>query len=130
MLAGLPTRSLVAHTLHTLAWTLARLGRGHEIFEVLPSDDVPWVHAARAFAAGDLRQAADVCRAMGAVTEEARDRLRLAGSLISLNRRAGADIELQRVLDFYESVGATRFIREAEALLRVPRTGRQAASSA
>ena len=34
--------------------------------------------AAAAFAAGDLRRAADICEGMGAVTEEARDRLWLA----------------------------------------------------
>jgi class 3 adenylate cyclase/tetratricopeptide (TPR) repeat protein len=110
-------RSVVAHSLHTLAWTLARLGREKELSDVLPDDDVPWVHAARAFAAGDLRQAAEVCRAMGARTEEARDRLWLAGSLIDLHRREEAEIELQRALDFYQSVGATRYIRETEALL-------------
>jgi tetratricopeptide (TPR) repeat protein len=124
-----PARSVVAHSLHTLAWTLTRLGRGREILEVLPSDEVPWVQAARAFVVGDLRRAADVCRDMGARTEEARDRLWLAGSLVGLSRRAEADVELQRCLDFYESVGATRYIREAEALLGAPRAGRRAASA-
>jgi hypothetical protein len=78
--------------------------------------EVPWVSAARSFAAGDLRAAADVCSAMGAVTEEARDRLWLAEALIDQNRRAEADVELQRALAFYRSVGATRYIREAEGL--------------
>jgi hypothetical protein len=54
---------------------------------------------------------------MGAVTEEARDRLWLAEALIDQNRRAEADVELQRALVFYRSVGATRYIREAEGLL-------------
>jgi class 3 adenylate cyclase len=129
LLADPPARSLVAHTLHMLAWTLTRLGRGQEVFAVLPSDGVPWVRAARAFASGDLRRGADVCRAMGARTEEARDRLWLAGSLTGLNRRAEAEVELHRALDFYESVGATRYIREAEALLGAPRAGRRAASA-
>ena len=55
--------------------------------------------------------------AMGAVTEEARDRLWLAEALIDRNRRAEADVELHRALDFYRSVGATRYIREAEGRL-------------
>jgi class 3 adenylate cyclase/tetratricopeptide (TPR) repeat protein len=103
--------------LHMLAWTVFALGRGPELIGVLSSDDVPWVHAAVAFASGDLRQAADICCEMGAVTEEARDRLWLAESLIEQNRRAEADVELQRALAFYRSVGATRYIRQAQALL-------------
>jgi class 3 adenylate cyclase/tetratricopeptide (TPR) repeat protein len=130
LLADQVTSSLVGHSLHMLAWTLAGLGRGQEISGVLPGDDdVPWVHAARAFAAGDVRSAADLCHAMGALTEEARDRLWLAGALIGVNRRAEADVELQRALDFYESVGATRYIREGEALLAAPRDDHRAAST-
>jgi predicted ATPase/class 3 adenylate cyclase len=105
--------------LHVLAWTLSALGRGSELIEVLPNSDVPWVQAAVAFAGGDLRQAADVCGTMGALTEEARDRLWLAQALIEQGRRSEADVELQRALSFYRSVGATRYIREGEALLAV-----------
>jgi AAA ATPase domain len=107
----------VNETLHVLAWTLFVLGRAHELLEVLPHDDVPWVSAARSFATGDLRTAADICSAMGAVTQEARDRLFLADALIDENRRAEADGELRRALAFYRSVGASRYIREAEGLL-------------
>ncbi|MDQ6821867.1 MAG: hypothetical protein M3076_16280 [Actinomycetota bacterium] len=73
--------------------------------------------AAEAFAAGDVRRAADICGEMGAVTEEARDRLWLAQALINQNRRAEADVELQRALAFYGSEAATRYVREAEGLL-------------
>jgi len=103
--------------LHIFAWTLSTLGRGHELVEVLARYDTPWVKAALSFAAGNAEAAADVCGEMGAVTEEARDRLSLAGHLVSQNRRAEADTQLQRALTFYRSVGATRYIREAEALL-------------
>jgi hypothetical protein len=34
----------------------------------------------------------------------------------SSNRRVEAEVELQRALSFYRSVGATRYIREGEAL--------------
>jgi hypothetical protein len=37
--------------------------------------------------------------------------------LIEQDRRAEADVELQRALAFYRSVGATRYIRQAEGLL-------------
>ncbi len=102
---------------HVLAWTMCALGRGKELIEVLPRSDVPWVHAAAAFAVGDLRRAADICGGMGALTQEARDRLWLAEALIDQNCRAEADVELRRAVAFYRSVGATRYTRQAEGLL-------------
>ncbi|MGA7913207.1 MAG: adenylate/guanylate cyclase domain-containing protein [Candidatus Dormiibacterota bacterium] len=105
--------------LHKLAWTLSALGRGRELIDVLPKRDSRWVQAAAAFAAGNLRDAADICGAMGAITDEAHDRLRLAEVLVEQSRRAEADTQLQRALAFYRSVGATRYIRQAEALLAV-----------
>jgi class 3 adenylate cyclase len=110
---GRVTRQMVCD-LHLMAWTLFALGRGQELVEVLPSDDVPWVHAAAAWASGDLRRAADICGGMGALTEEARDRLWLAEHLMTENRWSEADVNLQRALAFYRSVGATRYIRECE----------------
>ncbi len=44
-------------------------------------------------------------------------RLWLAQALINQNRRAEADVELQRALAFYGSEAATRYVREAEGLL-------------
>jgi hypothetical protein len=35
---------------------------------------------------------------------------------VAAGRRAEADTQLQQALGFYSSVGATRYIREAEAL--------------
>jgi class 3 adenylate cyclase/tetratricopeptide (TPR) repeat protein len=114
--AGTPDASIMI-AVHVLAWTLGAVRRGQELIDVLPNSDVPWVRAAQAFAAGDMRRAADICGEMGAATEEARDRLWLAEALIEQNRRTEADVELQRALTFYRSVGATRYIREAEGLL-------------
>ena len=44
-------------------------------------------------------------------------RLRAAELLVADGRRAEADVQLQKALAFYRSVGATRYIREGEALL-------------
>jgi class 3 adenylate cyclase/tetratricopeptide (TPR) repeat protein len=107
---------IVSDALHALAWTLFKLGRGEDLLARTAQIDIPWVRAARAFASGDFDGAAGIYAAMGAVTDEARDRLLLAESLIGQGRRAEADIELQRALAFYRSVGATRFIRAGEAL--------------
>jgi hypothetical protein len=38
---------------------------------------------------------------------------------VAEGRRAEADAQLEQALAFYRSVGATRYIREAEALLAV-----------
>ena len=48
---------------------------------------------------------------------EALARLRAAEQLVAEDRRAEADEQLQRSLAFWRSVGATRYIREGEALL-------------
>jgi hypothetical protein len=103
-------------SLHMLAWAVARSGRGQELIDVLPKIESKWVRAAAAFAAGDLGTAADICASMGAVVEEAHDRLWLAEALMEQNRRPDADAQLQRALEFFTSVGASRYIRRAEGL--------------
>jgi class 3 adenylate cyclase/tetratricopeptide (TPR) repeat protein len=118
-LAGLRVRNDLTSAidcLHVFSWTISALGRGSELVSALPDTDSPWARAAALFAAGDLGQAAEVCARMGAATEEARDRLWHAETLTQQNRRAEADVELQRALAFYRSVGATRYIRAGEQL--------------
>jgi class 3 adenylate cyclase/predicted ATPase len=107
---------VVAVALHTLAWTLFKLGRSSDLLTRTFESDTPWARAARAFVSGDLEGAAGIYAAIGAVTDEACDRLLLAESLIGQGRRAEADVQLQRALAFYRSVGATRYIRQGEAL--------------
>jgi hypothetical protein len=41
----------------------------------------------------------------------------VARQLVEEGRRAEADVELQRSLAFWREVGATRYVREGEALL-------------
>jgi hypothetical protein len=48
---------------------------------------------------------------------EAFYRLRAAEQLVVEGRRAEADDQLGPALGFYRSVGATRYVREGEALL-------------
>jgi hypothetical protein len=72
---------------------------------------------ARAVAADDLSGAADVFDDIGASTFVAFYRLRAAERLLAEGRRAEADVQLAPALPFYRSVGATRYVREGEALL-------------
>jgi tetratricopeptide (TPR) repeat protein len=77
----------------------------------------PWAEAARLVLGGDFMGAAEVYAAMGSLPDEADARLRAARSLVDAGSRAEADAQLQRALAFYRSVGATRYLRQGEALL-------------
>jgi hypothetical protein len=77
----------------------------------------PWLAAAVAISHGMLGDAADRLAAMRARTPEADVRLRAAAQLKADGQLVEADVQLQKALAFYRSVGATRYIREAQALL-------------
>jgi class 3 adenylate cyclase/tetratricopeptide (TPR) repeat protein len=77
----------------------------------------PWTIVARALADQEFVAAAESLDSMGAARLAAAARLRAAQQLAGTGRRAEADDQLRQALSFFRSVGATRFIREAEALL-------------
>jgi class 3 adenylate cyclase len=96
--------------LHILSWTMAAVGRGPELIEATKRfGDNPWARAAATYALGDPVGAAEILGGIGAVNSEAFCRLAAA--------RAGDLAQLEAALAFYRSVGATRYIREGEALL-------------
>jgi class 3 adenylate cyclase/tetratricopeptide (TPR) repeat protein len=76
-----------------------------------------WADAASAILGNDFLAAADIYQAIGDLPDEARARSRAAGQLALEGRRADADEQIRRALAFWRSVGATRYIRECEALL-------------
>jgi class 3 adenylate cyclase/tetratricopeptide (TPR) repeat protein len=102
----------------TLSLVSVDLGRGAQFLEATENVEVvsPWLSAARTYAAGDLERAAELFAALS-VPDAAWLRLRAAEQLVSQGRRAEADVQLQQALAFWRSVGATRYIREGEALL-------------
>jgi class 3 adenylate cyclase/tetratricopeptide (TPR) repeat protein len=93
-------------------------GRGAEAESLLEEATLPtpWVRAARAYLAGEFAEAADILGEIGAVPEEAYARLRAGEALVEAGRRAEADVQLERALAFYRSVGATPYIQKAEGL--------------
>jgi class 3 adenylate cyclase/tetratricopeptide (TPR) repeat protein len=114
--AGHP--EVVGDALLMLASVLLDLGRADQLAELLPAaSPFRWMTAARALAAGDFLRAAEICAEIGSKPDEAHVRLRAAGQLVEQGRRGEADQQLQTALAFYRSVGATRYIREGEALL-------------
>ena len=104
---------------HHLTWAALRLGREAEIAAVLERQTakLPWIDVARAVLARDFRAAADQLAAIDSSTQEAFYRLRAAEALVAEARRAEADEQLRPALAFYRGVGATRYVREGEALL-------------
>ena len=114
LLRGVRSISDVAHM---MSWTFVPLGYAQQLVDALSGMESAWAEAALAYASRDVRRAADICGSIGAVSDEAHDRLRLGEELIAQGRRREADIELQRALSFYRSVRATRYIREGESML-------------
>ena len=75
------------------------------------------MRAAEAMVERDLRRVADILGEIGSRPMEAFCRLRLAEALVAAGRRAEADEQLRAALAFYRGVGASRYVREGEALL-------------
>ena len=96
-----------------LAYALVRLGRAHELEQALADirAPTPWADAARAYAAGKLVDAAEVLDGIGTVSEVAYVRL-----------KSGIESEVQRALEFYRSVGATRYLDEGQSMLATSRS--------
>jgi tetratricopeptide (TPR) repeat protein len=122
LLALRPADHAIPHhvsPLFELAWVMAGLGRSEELVKAIERAAVrtPHVDAAAALAQGSYLAAADMYTKMGSLPNEAHARLRAAAQLSEAGRRREADQQLQRTLAFWRSVNATRYVREAEALL-------------
>ena len=93
---------------------------GRELpFDVSAGDGVQtvWRDAALAIAHGELGRAADILAPTGARTFVAAVRLRAAQRYAADGRRSEAAEHLASALAFYREVGASAYVREAEALL-------------
>jgi class 3 adenylate cyclase/tetratricopeptide (TPR) repeat protein len=105
---GLGDLGWVVVELHSLAWVAHELGRGEELLAVVADErlETPWLLAARAIAAADFVRAAGIVGEMGDASLEAFCRL-----------QTGVEHEVRQALEFYRRVGATRYMRQGEALL-------------
>ena len=98
-----------------LAWLLVDLGREAEM-QTTAGGGV-WLEIAQAVVRHDFARAADELERCGFRADEAYARLRTAEALASEGRDAEARPHLERALAFYRSVGASTYVRRAEALL-------------
>ncbi|MBA3332983.1 MAG: hypothetical protein H0U30_03240, partial [Actinobacteria bacterium] len=62
-------------------------------------------------------EAAELYAEAGILLFEAEARLRAAEQLLSAGRAAEGEVQLEKALAFYRSVGATLFVERGEALL-------------
>ena len=107
-----------------LAWLLRDLGREAELLSALETAPAtPWLEAARAIAGGDSTDAIDLVVRMGAQPVEAYARLRTAVELARAGHHADSDEHLRAALAFYRSVGAKRYVAQAEELLAASAPG-------
>lgn len=102
------------------ALAMADLGRGEALRAAVDRSPLgrPWRLVVDALVQGDYVTAADRYADLGARVYEAHARLGAARRLLDLGDHSAAAEQLNRALAFYRSVGATRYLREGEALLR------------
>jgi tetratricopeptide (TPR) repeat protein len=82
-----------------------------------------WAAPAIAYLRGDFVDAADRYAAAGIPVYEARARLAAGRAFAAAGRRAEADEQLSAAIDFFRPVGATRYLRRADALFAEARSG-------
>jgi hypothetical protein len=102
------------------ALAMADLGREDLLAAALEQSYLgkPWRLVVDSLVQGDYLTAAERYADVGAKTYEAHARFRAAKRLLEMGQQAAAAEQLDRALAFYRSVGATRYIREGESLLR------------
>ena len=90
-----------------LAWLSTRLGVAETFLQVLAdAPATPWVESARAITSGEPLRAAEIL-----------DRIRATPEAAFTRMSCGVAREVEKALEFYRSVGATRYIHECEQLL-------------
>jgi tetratricopeptide (TPR) repeat protein len=102
-----------------LAWVAERLeldSRRVEAHLEHASAHIIWTRVAELILAGEFEKVADMSASMGLKHFETRARVRAARALLKEQCPADAEAQLQQALSWFRSVGASRYIREAEQL--------------
>ncbi|MEP7335140.1 MAG: AAA family ATPase, partial [Actinomycetota bacterium] len=85
-------------------WVYQQHGLLEEFLDLIRGRRTPWLDAAESAVVDDWTRAAEIYARCGAVNDEAFARL-----------QSGGDANLRAALDFYRSVEASRYVRQAEA---------------
>jgi class 3 adenylate cyclase/tetratricopeptide (TPR) repeat protein len=113
-----PERRLAFDGPPEVPWLFKTLGRAPQWLEVQEMGPrLPWVVAAEAVLGGEYVQAADIYADLLSVPSEGFTRQRAAESLLADGRRAEADVQLQRALELWRSLGASAYVAQCESLL-------------
>jgi len=104
------------------AWAAREVGYADELDRLLAQQkrQTKWTVVTRAVVRGEYAEAAEMFAQIETRPHEAYARLRAGEKLVATGRRPEADEQLKSALGFFRSVGATRYMREAEALLSAP----------
>ncbi|CAN5331425.1 hypothetical protein BH18ACT12_BH18ACT12_04110 [soil metagenome] len=104
----LPHLGFAVFPFHVLAWLAWSFGREAELEPWLRRERASskWLRVAEAVLAGDFHAAAELVAEIGAHAFAAFYRL-----------QSGTEDDVRAALEFYRGVGATRYVREGEALL-------------
>jgi len=94
-----------------------QLGLHDRVAALQVDGPLPWFDVARLMADGQLVEAANLLDQLGDLSLAAETRMVALRRLAADGRKAEIAQELPKVLTFYRSVGATRYVREAETLL-------------
>jgi hypothetical protein len=102
-----------------LTWALLDLGYGDEFQGVLSGQSAgwPWVETALLIVEGEFEAAAERLAEIGDRPDEAYARLRAAVKLVAEGRTDEAQPQLDAAVAFYRSVGAVRYVADAEELV-------------
>jgi hypothetical protein len=114
---GRATAGLAGGWVVELAFALLELGRERELEGRELGPATPWRDAAEAIANDELVRCADTLAVIGSAAWEAQGRLWAARRLSSRGLLADFQPQLASALAFYRLVGASRAVREGEALL-------------
>ena len=101
-----------------LVWSHSSHALDEELRELVErAPEGRWKEIALASLDHDFSRAADLWLLSGSPTWEAFLRVRAAEELIETGHRVEGEIELQKAISFYRTVGATFFIQRGEQLL-------------
>jgi tetratricopeptide (TPR) repeat protein len=99
-----------------IAWVVTPLGHREAFIAAVEriATRSRWLDTAKAIAADDFEDAADLFAKIGTTPDEAFARLRTAQHHVKNGRRAEADVQLHGGLAFFRSVDATRYVETGQ----------------